>query len=65
MKQIDEQGYKDGQTAFAKGRTLRHMIEMRIDKDKSEDKDWCKLEDYQVSFELGFADALLSKLRSR
>ena len=67
MKQINEQGYKDGGAAFAKGKTLRSLIEKRIELHKSEhtNENWQTAEDYQQSFELGFADALLTKLRSR
>lgn len=65
MEKIDEQGYKDGQTAFEKGKTLRSLIEIRIALQESKSEKWIKEEDYQQSFELGFADALLTKLRRR
>lgn len=68
MKQIDEQGYKDGGAAFNKGKSLRSVIEAKIaahnaTHDKQED--YAKAEDYQMSYEIGFADALLSVLRRR
>lgn len=69
MKTIDEQGYKDGGAAFNKGKTLRSVLEARFaamaPAKEGEQKDWIKVQDYQESFELGFADALLVKLRAR
>jgi hypothetical protein len=69
MKQIDEQGYKDGGAAFHKGKTLRSLFEARFaamsPAKEGEQKDWDKVQDYQKSFEIGFADALLAKFRIR
>ena len=67
MKQIDEQGYKDGQTAFAKGKSLRQLFEPAMASQNNPDPkaDWQKAEEYHNSVMLGFADALLTKLRSR
>lgn len=69
MKQINEQGYKDGGAAFSKGKTLRNIMDAKIAMQKKNDdedgKNWRENENYQQSFELGFADALLAKLRTR
>ncbi len=68
MKQIDEAGYKDGQTAFAKGKSLRSVFEPIIKLANAPYEDRVKEEDkanYHNSAMLGFADALITKLRSR
>ena len=67
MMKIDEQGYKDGGAAFAKGKTLRWLLEQKNAADEligysSDDR--IKRFDYVESVELGFADAVLAKLRS-
>ena len=63
---IDEQGYKDGMTAFAKGKSLRSIVEAKIaiETYHGEDDGWFKKKDYQQSFEIGFAEAVLNKLRN-
>lgn len=69
MKQIDEEGYKAGGAAFQKGKTLRNVVEVMIAKMKEADEDpksdWKKAEAFFNSYAIGFADALLAKLRSR
>lgn len=64
MKQIDDQAYKDGGAAFNKGKTLRSVVELMMVK-KEEEKDWQQTETFFNSYALGFADALLAKLRSK
>jgi len=63
MKKIDDEAYKAGGAAFAKGETLRKIVERR--NDMMYGKYDTTAEDYQSSYEIGFADALLAKLRSR
>lgn len=67
MKQIDEQGYKDGGAAFAKGKSLRQLIEPAMASVQNPDPkaDWQADENYHQSVFLGFSDALLTKLRAR
>lgn len=65
MNKIDEQGYKDGGAAFNKGKSLRSIVEARHAMHQGKHENWREVEDYQESFELGFADALLTKLRNK
>jgi hypothetical protein len=56
MREIDEQAYKNGGTAFARGTTLRAVVEL-VATAKPAD------EEKAFSFALGFADELLRILR--
>lgn len=64
---IDDQGYKDGGAAFRKGEMLRSLMDkmvaemhQQMDQDKMKER-----ENYHMSSFLGFADALIERLRSR
>jgi len=68
VRQIDEQSYSQGVAAFHKGVSLRQLLEKRLAMEKANEDpkaDWRKAESIQMSYELGFADAVLTKLRSR
>lgn len=67
--EIDEQGYKDGGAMFNKGRTLRQLFEAaqvkREEAEKTKTSEmWEAHEKYAMGMFLGFADALITKLRT-
>jgi hypothetical protein len=67
MKKIDEEAYKAGAAAFQKGKSLRWLMEQRLASQASPpyaENDWQAAETKQQSLELGFADAVLNKLRN-
>lgn len=65
MRRIDEQSYKEGGAAFNKGKSIRWLMEQRIAAMAiSGSGDWQEMQSKQESLELGFADALLNKLRN-
>lgn len=64
MEKFNEQAYKEGTVAFAKGKSIRSLIETRIAIQSNPNNEYREAQNYQESFEIGFADALLNKLRN-
>lgn len=65
MKKIDDLAYKYGLSAFAKGKSLRSLVEQMIEASNVPSGDWQENENKYNSIMLGFADALITKIRGR
>lgn len=64
MKQIDEEAYKAGGAAFVKGKTLHSLFELVLEELNKPYQERAEKENFHNSYFLGFADALLNKLRN-